>query len=218
MKRPLKTFLMSFYLCTPFAKYFYRYPYMFTPSQLIVIANLAIEASKAGNTFYEVGCAYGDTAVFLKKLLDEHGVDANYTVIDTFDGFLPNHLEYEINERHVTPAIRYDFAINKLKWVKRRFERNRVSINVFAQDACSFNFGMGKQIAFCLLDVDLYLPIADLLPKLYDNMIDGGILIVDDCDKTHPRWNGAHQAFIEFVEKRKIRYEIALHKLGIIRK
>lgn len=209
---------MGVYLCTPFKKYFYRYPYMFTPSQLILIADLAMEASKAGDAFFEVGCAYGDTAIFLKKLLDEQGADVDYTVIDTFEGFLPDHLAYEINERHVTTAIRYDFAINNVKWVKRRFEKNRVSINVFAQDACSFDFGASRPIAFCLLDVDLYLPVRDLLPKIYDHMADGGILIADDCDKTHPRWSGAHQAFIEFVEERRIPYEIALQKLGILRK
>jgi len=191
---------------------------MFSPAQLILIADLALQASKVAHNFYEVGCGHGDTTVFLKKLLDERGVDASYTVIDTFQGFLDRDVVYEVNQRHTPDTIRQRFAKNKVDWVAKRFRVNGVSIDVFKQDACTFDFGSRGSIAFCLLDVDLYLPTKDLLPKVYDHMVEGGVLIVDDCDQGHPEWNGAYSAFMEFVQSRNIRHSIMLQKLGIIRK
>lgn len=47
-------------------------------------------------------------------------------------------------------------------------------------------------------------------------MSSGGIIVVDDC-KPAELWDGALQAYEEFVEQKGLSNEIAAGKLGIIR-
>ncbi|MGA7623528.1 MAG: hypothetical protein WB630_12720 [Candidatus Acidiferrales bacterium] len=47
-------------------------------------------------------------------------------------------------------------------------------------DVTKFDFSTIAPIAFCLLDVNLYKPISDVLPKIHGNMSPGGIIVVDD--------------------------------------
>jgi O-methyltransferase len=65
-------------------------------------------------------------------------------------------------------------------------------------DVTKFDFSAIAPIAFCLLDVDLYRPIKDVLPKIYGAMSPGWIVIVDDC-KAAELWDSALQAYEEFV-------------------
>jgi hypothetical protein len=65
-----------------------------------------------------------------------------------------------------------------------------------------------------LLDVDLYIPIRDSLPKIYAAMSPGGVLIVDDC-QPNELWDGAIQAYEEFIKEKGIPQEIAFDKLGM---
>ena len=83
-------------------------------------------------------------------------------------------------------------------------------------DVTKFDFAAISPIAFCLLDVDLYKPIKDVLPKIYAAMAPGGIIVVDDCQPSNI-WDGALQAYDEFVEQKGLPREIAVEKLGIIR-
>ena len=83
-------------------------------------------------------------------------------------------------------------------------------------DVTKFDFAAIAPIAFCLLDVDLYQPIKNVLPRIYEAMAPGGIIVVDDC-KAGELWNGALHAYEEFVQQREVPGEIAAEKLGIIR-
>jgi hypothetical protein len=51
-------------------------------------------------------------------------------------------------------------------------------------DPAQFDFASVGPIAFALLDSDLYVPVAAILPKLYENLSPEGIILVDDlCRK-----------------------------------
>ena len=76
--------------------------------------------------------------------------------------------------------------------------------------------GIGP-IAFALLDVDLYLPMAAILPKLYRAMSPGGLILVDDC-MPHAYWDGALVAYNEFVAQQGLNPRIEHDKIGVIRK
>ena len=68
------------------------------------------------------------------------------------------------------------------------------------------------------LDVDLYRPMKSGLSKLYQGLEPGGVIIVDDCDENDARWDGADQAYKEFMQEIGQPVDIVLGKLGVIRK
>ena len=84
-------------------------------------------------------------------------------------------------------------------------------------DAARFDFSAAAPISFCLLDVDIYLPIAAALPKIYDALSRGGIIVCDDCCP-NTTYDGALRAYEEFVEGRRLSRDLILGKFGIIRK
>lgn len=207
---------MEAFLATPFSRFYFRYRYMFTPTQLFELCELALEASTAKGHFYEIGAAYGDTTVFINKFLNEKGVWPDYTVVDTFEGFTENDLAHEFNERGINREIRKIFSVNDPGWMRRKLRTNGVRANVIQSDARKVAFQ--TPIAFALLDIDLYLPTRDLLPVLYAHLSRGGIIVIDDCKAIDPRWNGAHQAYIEFINENKLANDVRAGKLGIVRR
>ena len=63
----------------------------------------------------------------------------------------------------------------------------------------------------------LYAPTKIALPRVYSALSVGGLIVVDDCAQGTP-WDGAYEAYQEFVRERNIEEEIACRKLGVIRK
>jgi hypothetical protein len=83
-------------------------------------------------------------------------------------------------------------------------------------DATQFDLSSVAPTAFCLIDVDLYIPVKDLLPKVFSRMSSGGIIVVDDCQPDQ-MWDGALQAYREFARERNLSTEIVAEKLGVVR-
>src|SRR3981189_1053087 len=54
------------------SRLFSRYPYMFSPAQLIALTDCIKSVSDVPGSFVEVGCAYGATTVFLNKFMNDH--------------------------------------------------------------------------------------------------------------------------------------------------
>jgi O-methyltransferase len=195
------------------------YPYMFSPAQLIFLANCVTSVSDVPGSFVEVGCAYGATTVFLNKYMNGNAelVERNYYAIDTFRSFVAEHADYEIQTRGKPPSIKKRFKENKKAWFDKSMVVHGLKrVKSIECDATQFDLSSVAPIAFCLIDVDLYIPIKDLLPKVFSAMSSGGIIIVDDCQRDQ-MWDGALQAYQEFTRERDLPAEIALEKLGIVR-
>ncbi len=81
----------------------------------------------------------------------------------------------------------------------------------------TFDYSTIAPIAFCLVDVDPYVPIAKALPRIYHHLVPGGIIVVDDCapDQT---WDGALQAYSEFCRSMNLPEDLRHKKLGLIEK
>ena len=90
-------------------------------------------------------------------------------------------------------------------------------VELIEADAATFDYAALKPIALCLLDVDLYLPIAAALPQLYAQLSPGGMIVVDDCAEDE-RWDGALQAFDEFTRNNHLPRTIVFNKLGVVEK
>ena len=204
----------AIYTRQPFA----RYPYMNSPSELLEVTKqlLSVQASGAA---VEVGCNQGWTTCFLVEALAEQGVQREYVCIDTFNGFTQEDIGFECKFRGKTAGLYEDsFLINDPEWLKASLARFGYG-NVVVQkaDATTFDYRALGQIAFALVDVDLYRPVRASLERILPNMARGGVVMVDDCDLRDKRWDGAYQAYEEVCEEWNIRPEIVCHKFGIIR-
>lgn len=194
------------------------YDYMFSPNQLMYIAKSLLDARDVPGNCAEIGCAYGRTTAFLCKFMAENGIDKKYYALDTFSGFVPEHLDYEAERRDKDRAIDQWFVNNKRAWFDHSLHVSGIdSVTSIECDAAKFDFTSIGPIAFALLDVDLYLPMAEILPRLYQALSPGGTILVDDCDQ-HPHWDGALAAYEEFVERNGLERKIVLGKLGVLTK
>jgi len=218
VKRLVKQVCFSTGIIQPFDVY----RFMHNPVELVFLADCLnnIDYSLIDGVIVEAGCGYGATTVFLCKYLQALRIFRRYYALDTFSGFTAADIAVETDKRDKGPFTRFfhrAFADNKLEWFQAMTRYHGVSPMAHQVDVGHFDFSFLAPIAFCLLDVDLYQPTALALPRIYDALAPGGMLVVDDCwDDT--KWDGAFQAYKEFCEHRNIPRRIIGRKLGVITK
>jgi predicted O-methyltransferase YrrM len=204
---------------TPLARFLYhRYPYNFSPIQLSYLVNCIDRTSHLSGPILEVGCFAGATTIWLNKHLDAGGIEKPYIAIDTFRGFVENDIRYEVSERgkHEQAILRRAFTNNSKNWVEKNLKLNGCTrVTLVQADANTFDYSKYHDISFALIDVDLYLPVKNTLEAIYDQMADGGIIVVDDC-VANGVYDGALHAYLEFTEDRAIAKRIVHRKLGVI--
>lgn len=198
--------------------FFDVYPFMFTPQQLFFLTKCLKETQNVEGYCLEAGCAYGATTVFLNKFMKNEGILKSYIAVDTFSGFLKDHYLFEIQQRNKRKKIKYSFSENKKSWFDLSLQRGGVNnVRSITCDITKFDFSFFGQISFCLLDVDLYLPVKDTLPKIFQHLSPGGILVIDDC-KPNCDWDGSYLAYQEFCQRNNMKEEIHHEKIGVLRK
>lgn len=194
------------------------YSYMFDPRQLRFLMDCVQDTAKIPGCCVEAGCARGETTAFLRKWMDVQGIKKDYFALDTFSGFTRNDAEYEIKSRRKPINIQFEFSMNKREWFDYSMKLSNVTgVRSIQVDVSDFNFADISPISFCLLDVDLFLPTKKCLPRIYDNMSSGGIIVVDDCEP-EKLYDGALQAYEEFVADIGVPKKIEFGKLGVIHK
>ena len=200
------------------AGFFPQYPYMYSPAQLAFLCRCISELGDVEGSIVEVGSAYGSTTVFLNEHMRCTGISRRYVCVDTFSGFTTRDLEDEVSQRGRKPPSRA-FRANKRKWVQRTLDVNRANnVTLHEADAVTFDYTRIAPIAFCLIDVDLYLPVKAALDRVFDLVPAGGRIVVDDCARRNEAWDGAYDAYCEFVGERELEQRIMLDKLGVIHK
>lgn len=203
----------TLFACQPFV----RYPYMYKPRQLEELSNQLL-ATKCEGAVVEVGCNQGWTTCYLVEAMREAGVQRSYICIDTFSGFLKSDMDFEREKRGKDETYEAEFVVNDKKWLDTSMQRaGYTNVSSFQTDASCFDYTSLGPIAFCLLDVDLYLPIKRSLPAIYSCLAKGGVIVVDDCED-NCKWDGAFQAYSEFCQERGMERNVVFRKLGIIRK
>jgi hypothetical protein len=193
---------------------------MFTPAELMFLAATLDTVRDAPGSVVEVGCAWGATTVWLSMYMDDQLIDRPYYAIDTFSGFSPEDIHFERFARHKSDEVyrflQSAFTENSKAWFDKQMAAHDVTrVTSIECDVSDFDFRTVAPIAYCLLDVDLYLPIKSSLPRIRECMSPGGILIVDDCWNDE-KWDGALQAYCEFTAQAHIPPRIVGRKLGII--
>jgi SAM-dependent methyltransferase len=165
----------------------------------------------------EIGCSAGKTTIFLNRFLKATGAKRDYLCLDTFSGFTEHDVEYEVENRG---KQRKQYGTSWADWSRRLFEMT-MKFNGFDRvrtveaDVNEYAFNEVDRIAFCLVDVDLYLPVKSALTKVYEKLTPGGIIVVDDCVNDH-KYDGARQAYSEFVREEGLPEVFRCSKFGVI--
>jgi SAM-dependent methyltransferase len=194
---------------------------MFSPQQLFFICQSIEKSKDIEGSILEIGCAEGRTTVFAKKYMKTAGIEKEYICVDTFGGFTAEDIEFEKEQRNKNKQVlKTQFVANKKKWVEATLKYNGFDdVKLYEADINKFDLEKNNinRIALCLIDVDLYLPALSALQKVYDKVPKGGIIIVDDC-RQDEYYDGALQAYQEFVKSKNLPEKIVHEKLGIIEK
>jgi O-methyltransferase len=196
-------------------KFLYKHEFMQSPRQLRTLLELFDEAAQVEGDIVEVGVAYGHTTVLLNRLMEEQGVEKHYIAIDTFAGFLQDDIQFERQQRGKQTDNYSAFQVNDKKWFDTTMQINFIDRVVsYKMDAGDFEFT--RPVSFCLLDVDIYVPTKKVLEHIWPMMSPGGIILVDDC-KDNSNFDGAFQAYKEFVAEHSLPSDIR-NGQGILRK
>ncbi len=181
-----------------------RYPFLHTPAELAYLLSCLDQARHVPGCVVEAGCYQGNTTLFLNRHMTIEGIEKPYWAIDTFSGFRDDDLEMEVARGQQRDHYRGFFAVNDQRWFDYAMRREGVSrVRSVAADVGTFDFVRAAPIAFCLVDVVLYRPVKLALPRIWDALSPGGIIVVDDFHEDDSgAFSGAGQAYREFVEAR----------------
>jgi O-methyltransferase len=167
----------------------------------------------------EIGVGGGSTSVIINRLLRSLGIAKKFIAVDTFSGFLAADVEVEVSQRGKRAADYFGFQTQRRDWyLKTLSVYGFDKIEAYQSSIQDFGLTRIAPISFCLFDVDLYSPTKEALPRIYDALAPGGVVIVDDCDPSVSIFDGAGQAFREFCTERGTTPEVVEGKLGVIRK
>jgi O-methyltransferase len=214
----------------------HRYPYMFTPAQLVALIQLLDEAVMGNprDTVVEVGCAAGNTTVFFAyhlAQLSKTGWNGAYHAYDTFSGFVSDDVAFETRDR--TPEIPAGnfsgFRLNKQRWVQDNLDRNAdriVPVVLHCRNASTHDFAEIERAAFVLIDVDIYKPTENALMRLWPKIAPGGLIVFDDCwvdpqtrkPVLNTKFSGGHDALLRFAGERGLKVDYVADKLAVLRK
>jgi predicted O-methyltransferase YrrM len=188
-----------------------------TAAQLDFITR-ALVSVRADGAVLEIGVGGGGTSVTINSFMRDMAIKRPFYAIDTFAGFTKEDAQYEREKRGKHDAY-LGYRTNSKEWYAKTLIANGIKdAHVIQSDAKQIDYSRFAPLAFCLLDVDLYQPIAFVLPRLYEVLAPGGIIIVDDCTLAESRYDGAGEAYREFCRNIGVTPQLAEDKLGVIRK
>lgn len=198
-----------------------------SPRQLCFLTDCLDNIRHVDGAIVEIGCAQGLTTTFLYEYMLESGYKKDYVCIDTFSGFTAEDIEVEVNARDKTKfGYAKIFKDNNSKWFKEALGRRYINdVQVIEADISQLSESdLPEKIAFCLVDVDLYRPVVSALAKVYPKLGVGGIIVVDDCwyrpnrfvPEVVDAYDGAMQAYREFLAEHQLPEKLVEDKLGFI--
>lgn len=177
--------------------------------------------------FIEAGCALGGSAITIAKAKD---VERKFYVYDVFET-IPEpserdgkdvHDRYETIKSGKSKGINgdkyYGYEDNLLEKVIDNFnqagiepqENNVKFVKGMFQDTLKIN----EPVAFAHIDCDWYDSVYTCLERIVPNLVDGGVLIIDD----YHSWSGAKKAVDDYFKDKKGFKFIKKNRLHIVKK
>ena len=189
------------------------------PAQLACLLGL-IDAnnSTGGGVVCEVGVNRGYTSMFLLEHMRSTANPNTVVLVDTFNGFTEDAIIHEVRHRgkNKSDIDRFKGASPRL-FSKHLRQLGYDNFKVIAGNGEEVDWAEVGPIAVALIDVDLYLPTKRTLDRIWPQIIPGGACMVDDC-KRGTQWDGALQAYAEFIAEHNMPFIQVGTKGGLLRK
>jgi len=171
------------------------------PERLYAYLDALWRCRELDGAVVEIGTWLGGSAALGCRMLRRTGFAKRYVCVDTFEGFVPEHFERDV-EHGTAPNRANDFAANSQELVSRLLEHwGAPEVELVRGDITTIDDGLlPDKVAVALVDVDLELPISESLRHLYPRLLPGGTILVDDCSDTED-WRGPRIAYQRFVSE-----------------
>ena len=187
------------------------------PENLYAYLDALYKKRELNGAVVEVGCAGGGTAAVAYTFLARQGIFKNYTCIDTFRGFVPEHLNVD-RQLGLPREHESAFSNNSRQRVEEALRWWGISqVNLVEGDIASVDESLiPQEISVCLMDVDLKVPTYEGLRRIFPRLQEGGVILVDDCT-VGTSWVGALHGYREFVSKQGLPEEYFM-SFGVVEK
>jgi len=195
----------------------YPYPNV-EPIELATLVTEIERLKQVEGNIVEIGVARGMTTRFLCEHIVKQNLQGTLTLyaIDTFASFTNQDLEFEVKKRGKALSELKAFGYNDFEVWKRNFAAYPF-VKAIQSDCAAFDYARVTPVKVAFLDVDLYVPTKRTLPKLYEALVQGGVILVDDVRDNHV-YDGAYQAYVEFCRELGVAPRIIGSKCGVIYK
>jgi O-methyltransferase len=146
----------------------------------------------------ELGCYRGSSSIFIQALLSSQNSDRHFHVYDSWQG-LPETNKIDIKASD--PFGKGFFATSKEAFVET-FNNREIKLPIIHSGWFSQipDEEYPKEISFAFLDGDLYSSIIDSFNKIYDKLVSGARVVIDDYGNS--RTPGVRQACADFLKGR----------------
>jgi SAM-dependent methyltransferase len=195
-----------------------KYPYNTEPIQLATLVYEMERLRDIPGAIIEIGVARGLTTRFLcEHMVKSKIADTAYYALDTFQSFIKEDVEFEVEHRNKKRSeLQGNFGYNDFNTWKNNFSEFPF-VKAIQADCSTFDYASIAPFKLVFLDVDLYIPVQKALPKIYELLSPGGIILVDDVQNLSI-YDGAYQSYMEFCAQENIAPNVVGNKCGIIRK
>jgi len=154
-----------------------------------------IHAENIPGDVAELGVFRGDFAVLINAAFPDRTIH----LFDTFEGFPAKDVEIE-QAQGLSRAKAGDFSETAMETVEKRLPHPERAVFHPGYFPDSFDGCRETHFAFASVDADLYAPTAAALPRFFDRLSPGGVLLIHDVNST--QFSGAGKAVREFCAER----------------
>jgi O-methyltransferase len=164
------------------------------------------EKAKIGGSFVECGVYNGGSAAIVAAAAKQN-INRHVWLFDSWEGFPdPSGIDFNWHEEFIPKkggCLGSEEKVRELLFRRLQLDSTRVHLvkGWFADTLPKKEIGT---IALLHLDCDLYESVKFCLEQLYDNVIKGGCIVIDD----YGYWEGCKEAVTEFIECRNLKVEL----------
>ncbi len=176
-----------------------------------------VEKEKLNGCFVECGVWRGGCAAVMGSIADRIGSNRKIWLFDSFEG-LPEPSKKDGQQakvyaggrnsgdlKSIGRAVASLEDVERLLFSKLKLNRNNlVIVKGWFQEVLPYHKQRIGPIAILRIDADWHHSTKVCLECLYDNVIEGGYVILDD----YGYWEGCRKAVNEFIEERKLKVKL----------
>lgn len=165
-----------------------------------------IKKEKIGGNFVETGAWKGGACIYARSVMNELGLTGTVYACDSFEGLPKPDDKYPVDagdEHWKIKDLNIKVADAENNFIKFGCRDGVEIVKGFFEETMPVLKNKVGEIAILRLDGDMYGSTMVVLENLYDNVVDGGYIIVDDY-----ALHGCKKAVDNFIKSRGITPEI----------